>query len=101
MLNLLVRQVDLFNRTIRLNAGETKSGEGRVVKRTQDVYTLLAACVSGKAPDDFVFTRADGKPVLDFRERWEKLTNDAGYPGLLFHDLRRSGGPQHDSARHP
>jgi integrase len=91
LLNLRVRQVDLFNRTIRLNAGETKSGEGRLVKMTQDVYTLLAACVSGKGADDFVFTRSDGRPVLDFRKRWENLAVAAGCPELLFHDLRRSG----------
>jgi len=101
LLNLRVRQADLFNRTIRLNAGETKTGEGRVVKMTQDVYTLLAACVSGKASEDFVFTRAEGKPVRDFRQRWDKLTNDAGCPGLLFHDFSPLGSPQHDPARHP
>ena len=28
--------------------------------------------------------------MLDFRERWEKLTEAAGCPALLFHDLRRS-----------
>ncbi len=39
----------------------------------------------------FVFTRKNGKPILDFRERWEKLTVDANCLGLLFHDLRRSG----------
>ena len=90
LLELRVRQVDLLNRSIRLNAGETKSGDGRVVKMTQDVYVLLQACVSGKGADDFVFTRADGEPVLDFRERWDSLTSSAGCPGLLFHDLRRS-----------
>ena len=80
-----------MNRTIRLNAGETKSGDGRLIKMTQDVAVLLQACMSGKKPEDYVFTRADGEPVLDFRERWEKLTADAGCPALLFHDLRRSG----------
>ena len=91
LLNLRVRQVDLLNRTIRLNAGETKSGEGRLVKLTTDVALLLQACISGKKGDDFVFTRADGKPILDFRERWATLTAAAGCRGLLFHDLRRSG----------
>lgn len=90
LLNLRVKQIDLFNRTIRLNAGETKSGEGRVVKMTANVYTLLRACVAGKDSDDCVFTREDGKPVLDFRERWKSLTAAAGCPRLLFHDLRRS-----------
>jgi len=61
-----------------------------VIKLTSDVGILLEACVAGKGADDFVFTRADGKPVLDFRQRWESLTEAAGCPGLLFHDLRRS-----------
>lgn len=87
---LRVRQVDLLEGTIRLNAGETKSGDGRVIRMTPDVKVLLQACITGKGPDDYVFTRSDKKPVLDFRERWEGLAAKAGCPGLLFHDLRRS-----------
>ncbi|MFI5107977.1 MAG: tyrosine-type recombinase/integrase [Terriglobales bacterium] len=90
LLGLRVRQVDLKARTIRLNAGETKSGAGRVVKMTAEVFALLQACVSGKVPDDYVFTREDGQRVQDFRERWRQLTAEAECPGLLFHDLRRS-----------
>jgi integrase len=89
LLGLRVRQVDLLNRSIRLNAGETKSGDGRAVAMTQDVFTLLQACVAGKGSDDYVFTR-NGKPVAGFRKRWKSLTVAAGCPGLLFHDLRRS-----------
>jgi integrase len=90
LLNLRVRQFDRLARTIRLNAGETKSGEGRLIRLTSDVAILLEACVAGKGADDFVFTRPDGKPVLDFRRRWRSLTAEAGLSGLLFHDLRRS-----------
>jgi integrase len=43
-----------------------------------------------KQPDHFVFSRNGGTPILDFRERWEKLCKDTGLEGLLFHDLRRS-----------
>ena len=93
--------MDLFNRTIRLYAGETKGGDGRLVKLTNDVYLLLQACIAGKTTDDFVFTRKNGKPILDFRECWEKLTAAAGFPGLLFHDLRRSGVEHFDSPRNP
>lgn len=50
LLNLRVKQVDLLNRAVRLNAGETKSGEGRLVKLTQDVFILLQACVAGRSP---------------------------------------------------
>jgi integrase len=90
LLGLRVRQVDLASRTITLDPGETKNGEPREVHMTQDVYELLKACVVGKERDDFVFTRENGKPVLDFREAWEKLITAAGLPGLLVHDLRRS-----------
>jgi integrase len=90
LLGLRVRQGDFLNRSIRLNAGETKSGDGRVVRMTGDVFVLLQACAVGKTAEDFVFTRNDGKPVLDFRERWEQLTTAAGCARLLFHDLRRS-----------
>jgi integrase len=37
LLGLRVSQVDFLNRTIRLNAGETQSGDGRSVKMTHDV----------------------------------------------------------------
>ncbi|MGO9575894.1 MAG: AAA family ATPase [Terriglobales bacterium] len=47
-------------------------------------------CVFGKTGDSFVFTRSDGKPVRDFRGTWAKACKDAGVPGLLIHDLRRT-----------
>jgi integrase len=87
--NLRVRQVDLANRTIVLNPGETKSGKGRTAVMTSRVYELLKACVMGKQPDDYVFTR-DGKRVIDFRVTWTNVTKAVGLPDLLVHDLRRS-----------
>lgn len=90
LLDMRVNQVDLLGRTIRLWRGETKSGEPRLVKMTQEVAMLLAECVRGKRPEDHVFTRENGKPVLDFRETWESLCRAANVEGLLFHDLRRS-----------
>ena len=91
LLNLRVRQIELATRTIRLEVGETKNDAGRTVKMTAEVFTLLSACVSGKRPEDYVFTREDGKPVRDFRKTWRKVSNAAGVAGLLLHDLRRSG----------
>ncbi len=90
LLSMKVPQVDRAARTIRLNPGETKSGEGRTVTMTAEVFALISACVSGKQESDFVFTRPDGSRVLDFRGRWDSLTSEAGCAGLLFHDLRRS-----------
>jgi integrase len=90
LLKLRVRQVDLLAGTIHLDPGSTKNDEGRAVKMTHEVWELLAQCVRDKAPDDYVFTRSINEPVLDFRSAWASLTSQAGLPGLLFHDLRRS-----------
>jgi integrase len=87
---LKVHQLDLVGRTITLAPGTTKNNDGRVVRMTSEVYQLLSACAAGKGPQDFVFTRDDGKPVLDFRTAWEHACERAGCPGLLFHDLRRT-----------
>jgi integrase len=89
LLNLRVRQVDLIGKNLRLDVGTTKNDDGREVALSPTATTLLTECIQGKAPDDYVFTRA-GKPVRDFRKAWEKLTTAAGLSGLLLHDLRRS-----------
>src|SRR5438445_746746 len=103
LLQMRVQQVDLLNRTIVLDPGTTKNGEGRTIKMTQEVYELLLECVRGKSPDDLLFTRTNGKPVLDFRGTWYSLCQRSGlgqltkteeghekWDGLIFHDLRRS-----------
>jgi integrase len=90
LLNLRVGQVDLLNRTIRLDPGTTKSREGREVTiESGRLLQLLRHCVEGKRPDDYVFTRGI-KPIRDFRKSWQNLCAAAGVPALLFHDLRRS-----------
>ena len=90
LLNLRVRQIDLRSATIRLDPGTTKNREGREVAMIGTVRALLAQCIEGKALDDHVFTREDGKPVRDFRKVWRNLCKTAGVPALLFHDMRRT-----------
>jgi integrase len=51
---------------------------------------LLSQLAKGKQPEDFLFTRADGLPVKDFRVVWANACKHAGCPGLLFYDLRRT-----------
>ena len=90
-MNLRVSQIDLCNRTIDLNPGETKNRGGRTVKMTERVYQIIAVCMEEKAPDNLVFTRLGGSPPGDFRKAWAVACERAGCPGLLFHDLRRTG----------
>jgi integrase len=115
LLGLRVRQVNLANRTIRLDAGTTKNGEGREVTMTAKVAELVREAVAGKDAEAFVLTRR-GKPIRDFRQTWRNLCVRAGlgsfacrgcgatvagrkcecgsrkreYRGLIPHDLRRS-----------
>jgi integrase len=86
-----VSQVNIAEGTIELNPGETKNDEARGAQMTSGVRELLIQCIDGKTADDLVFTRANGKPVGNFRRTWAKVCRAAGVPGLLFHDLRRSG----------
>lgn len=117
LIKMLVKQVDFKARVIRLEVGTTKNNEGREVPMTDVVYALLSECAHGKAPDDFLFTRSNGKPVLDFRKSWRNLCIAAGvgqmicrlcgkpaignkceacgcrdlkYTGQILHDMRRS-----------
>lgn len=99
LLEMRVSQIDLDNREILLNPGETKNDQGRTAPMTDLVLVLLTRAIAGKKPDDYVFTRekdAQGrkpkKPyIFDFRDDWDKATAAAGCVGLIFHDLRRTG----------
>lgn len=122
LLHLKVNQVDLFNRVLRLNPGETKIDEGRIVQMTNTVYAILSQCVVGKTAGKLVFTREDGIGIQDFRKAWWKVCTrvclghltctqcddeanvyrtkcgrcggkQLKYVGLLFHDLRRTAIP--------
>ena len=76
--DLRVQQVDLFSRTIRLEPGSTKNGDGREVTMTDAAYTLLAQCAQGKSGNDFVFTRRNGRRIADLRGAWHKVCCAAG-----------------------
>jgi integrase len=90
ILNLRVRNVDLIERTLRLNPKETKTETGRTAPMTETIFQLVSLCVEGKSKDDYVLTRSKGKPIRDLRDSWLKVCQIVGRPGLLFHDMRRS-----------
>ena len=89
LLNLRCSQVDLADRVIRLH--KTKNGKPRHAVLTSECFTLVQACMMGKAADDYLFTYKNGDHVRDFRKPWARITKAAGVLDLLFHDLRRSG----------
>ena len=88
--SLEVRHLNFLARTIRLDVGSTKNGEGRLLGMTEEMYQLLQACCWSKQPGDYVFTR-DGKQVGDFRKLWANVLHQAGIGRrVTLHDFRRS-----------
>ncbi|HUM16594.1 MAG TPA: site-specific integrase [Candidatus Nitrosotalea sp.] len=105
VLALELRHLDLDAGTLRLDPGMTKNGQGRVVYLTPELKALLGAQVARvkalekklKRIIPFLFPHLDGAaPQLlgtqkkDFRKAWLTACKDAGVPGKLRHDLRRT-----------
>ncbi len=101
------RNVDLQAGEVRLDAGTTKNGEGRVFPCTPELRELLEA--QRRQADElqhtlglivpWVFFRmvADGRggekfprPITTFAIAWEHACTAAGCPGRIPHDLRRT-----------
>jgi integrase len=107
VLALELRQVDLAEGTLRLDAGATKNTDGRIVYLTDDLKALLAAHVArvealsrdlGRVipwvfphfPAKFVRRTLVGTQRQDFCRAWTTACRHAGYPRMLRHDLRRT-----------
>jgi len=50
---------------------------------TKQARSMLAQCILGKRPDDYVFTRDGNKPVRDFRRTWSSICCAAGLGELV------------------
>jgi hypothetical protein len=79
-----------FERATERVRGDDEEQKGLEVTMPRRVRELLLKCIDGKAPEECLFTRANGTPVRDFRRSWRKACTEAGVPGLHFHDLRRT-----------
>jgi integrase len=88
--------------TLRLDPGQTKTDEGRVVYCTPELAGLLAVQVArvqalSRAINQVVpwlFPHLAhphrGRQRRDFRKAWRTACTAAGYPGMLRHDFRRT-----------
>jgi integrase len=85
-------QVDQKAGVVRLEVGETKNDEGRVVFMDDETREmLLRRWQTRKRPLPWVFLNAKGTDrVKRFTKAWRTACRKAGFPGRLFHDLRRT-----------
>jgi integrase len=99
--NLKWAQVSLREHTIRLNAGETKNDQARIVPLNKETVVALKMLKDGTGS---IFVFGNGKPLGSFRKAWRTACVKSGlgkvtkredgveiYEGLIFHDLRRTG----------
>lgn len=85
---------------VNMNAGEIRLTEARSKTGKPRVFPFAASpslgrmmkarFVSRGAGAVYVFERAPGVQVKDFRDAWERACKAAGVPGRIVHDLRRS-----------
>jgi len=103
IMSLRWENVDLLNRQVRLSAGETKNGEGRIIPLADELVEVLKTQLhfrNTQFPEcPFVFfrtIRTKAKPVPswlpigDIRKAFEAACTAAGLTGTILHDLRRS-----------
>jgi integrase len=86
-------QVDLRAGEVRLNPGETKNAEGRVLPIYGDMRPWLEMQISvleAKFPGCRWLFHINGRRIQSFRKAWASACERAKVPGQLFHDLRRS-----------
>jgi len=88
VLGLTWDKVNLFDRTITLEAGTTKNDEARVLYLTGDLLEMIRERY-GHMNGPYVFHR-NGHKIKDFRKAWARAFKEAGIPEKLFHDLRRT-----------
>lgn len=97
VLPLLWRHVDFAAREVRLDPGTTKNGDGRTFPMTRELRSLLE---EQRVTTDRLQRHADkvcphvfhrnGRPVRTFRVVFARACREAGCPGRLVHDLRRT-----------
>lgn len=99
------RHVDFNAGWLRLEPGESKNGEGRDFPFTPELRTVLEAqrervseierATGQIIPWVFVHPpgggrSAAGSRIKDFRGAWKSACTDAGIPGRIVHDFRRT-----------
>jgi integrase len=90
ILGLRWSNVSFLDAQVRLDAGSTKNGDARNIPLVGELLEMLKIEREKNPSGEFVFMRDDER-IGSFRKAWISACDRAKLPGLLFHDLRRTG----------
>lgn len=82
---LKIRVGDLGTDGINVPGSNTKNGQVSFIPWTPDLHSVVTTHLKQYAGEELLFDNMAG-----FDRAWKKACEKAGFPGLLFHDLRRS-----------
>ena len=87
-------QVDLREKRLFLNRRANTSGKQNTAPIYGDMLAWLdmqlSRCKAVSANGNHLFIDDHGNPITDLRKPWKSACQLAGFPGLLFRDLRRT-----------
>jgi len=89
VLGLRWERVDLRQRLVTLTPDETKNKTARTIYLDDELLRLLRSQRLRAKDCPFVFHR-NGQEIRDFRGAWARACKEAGLPGKMFHDFRRT-----------
>lgn len=90
VLRLTWSQIDLVTGTVRLEVGDTKNKDGRLIYLTTELQALLTDQGQARYLDCPWVFHDQGKQVKTFYKSWRKACREAGIPDKLGHDFRRT-----------
>jgi integrase len=90
ILGLQWKQVDLKEGIARLEPGETKNNEGRTLYLEPELLEMMQDIHRKRTVGCPYVFHFKGRRIGDFRDSWNRACNEAGIPGMLFHDFRRT-----------
>ncbi len=90
ILNLTWDKVDLKQGVVRLDPGETKNDEARMLYMDEELWKEMRVLHSKRRLGcPYVFQR-NGVPIRDFRDSWDTACTRAKVDGRFLHDFRRT-----------
>lgn len=95
ILTLQWKQVDMTNQCARLESGETKNDDARVIYFDDELATMFEALWRRRRVSlsicKYVFVNKKGTSrIYRFDKAWKTACKRAGVEGRIFHDLRRT-----------